>query len=594
MYEKLTYFSAKKELLANENIDIFPDVNLSILSNVTVNQFDIFFKYFCAEFSIKANCNFGAFDNILQDIIATNNDLILDSTDIVLIFYNFDFAYPDLKNDYHKLTSTELDIITNDILVYVETCLASIRSKSNALVLWPSFESYLYTAFGIKDNSFSSGVNDFIFKLNIAISNIFESVDDCYFIKTDSLCARVGEANFYDHVRSISSASPYSVTGLKTFALEFSKYARALKGKVKKCIILDCDNTLWKGIAGESEISALKIGKTGYPSEAFSKFQLFVKLLSSKGIIVALCSKNNEEDVWAVFDKHPGMELIKDDITVYRINWNNKAANIKEIAHELNLGLDSFVFVDDSEFECNLIIETLPEVDVIHMRDNPLDAIQTIIERGLFDQYTVTDEDKKRSIMYAGEAERKKSKAAVIDLQEYLKCLKIKIKIFVDDAQNIPRISQLTQKTNQFNCTTKRYSEAKVSAFISSNNSKVFTLQVEDKFGDLGIVGVIVTNSISEYDVQIDTLLMSCRALGRQIEDVFLSEVCSYFKQYDVSNITSTYIPTMKNSQVHNFFIKNGFSKVDESNELSTFLLGLDSFKEKEHVFDKVEIINGN
>lgn len=593
MYEKLTYFSAKKILMKNEKLETFTGVNISILRNVTVEQIDVFFKYFCAEFSVKANCKFGEFDTIFQDIIATNNDLINSSTDIALIFYNLDFAYPNLKNDYYKLTPTELDTITNDILVYVETCIQGIRNKSNSLILWPSFESYLYTALGIGDNSFNSGINDFIASLNISISKIFKNFNDCYFIKTDNLCARIGEDNFYDHVRCISSASPYSVRALKVFALEFSKYARALRGKVKKCIILDCDNTLWKGIVGESEVTHLKVGNVGYPSEAFSQFQRFVKLLSSKGVIVALCSKNNEEDVWAVFDEHPGMELKREDITTYRIDWSNKADNIKEIAYELNIGLDSLVFVDDSQFECNLVRDTLPEVQVIEMSDNPLESIQAIIEQGLFDQYTITDEDKKRKHMYAGAVNRKKIEAGAVDLQEYLKILKIKVNIVINDVKNIPRISQLTQKTNQFNCTTKRYSEATISAFMDSNDNDVFSLKVEDKFGDLGIVGVIVTHSLNKSDVQIDTFLMSCRALGRQIESVFLSQVCLYCKQRGISNVVTTYIPTMKNSQVRGFFTKNGFSLTGKSGDISTFLLGLGSFKEKQHVFDIVEITNG-
>jgi FkbH-like protein len=496
-----------------------------------------------------------------------------------------------LKNEYHQLTPTELDAISQDILAYVESCLANIRIKSHALVLWPSFESYLYTAFGISDNSFNSGINGFILHLNMEISKIFERYSDCYFIQTDRLCARVGEANFYDHVRSLSAAAPYSIIGLKTFALEFSKYIRALKGQAKKCIVLDCDNTLWKGIVGESDISSLVVGKAGYPSEAYYNFQIFVKLLSDKGIVIALCSKNNEADVWTVFDNHPGMLLKKEDITAYRINWNNKADNIREIAQELNLGLDSFFFVDDSAFECNLIIETLPEVDVIQMKYNPLETIQEIIERGLFDQYTMTDEDKKRHVLYADEAQRKKVKVGAVDLPTYLKSLKINIEITIDDVNNIARIAQLTQKTNQFNCTTKRYSEADILAFMTDTQSHVFALQVADKFGDLGTVGVIVTSLVNNNDVKIDTFLMSCRALGRQIEAVFLSELCSYFKTSHKVNLMGMYMPTNKNSQVRNFFSTNGFSKESESDELTTFLLALNSFKKKDHIFDSVTII---
>jgi FkbH-like protein len=593
MYEKLSYFSAKKQLLENKKLSTFTGVNISVLRNVTVEQIEVFLKYFCAEFSIKVNCNFGGFNTIVQDVLTADNDLISSSTDVALVFYNVDFAYPNLKSDYHQLTAIELEIITNDVLAYVEACISAIRSKSDALILWPSFESYFYTAFGIKDSAFSSGLNDFITSLNTKISFIFANFNDCYFIKTDNLCAKIGEANFYDHIRCISSGSPYSISGLKTFALEFSKYVRALTGKVKKCIILDCDNTLWKGIVGESELSALLVGQTGYPSEAFHKFQLFVHQLSSKGVIVALCSKNNEEDVWRVFNSHPGMVLQKKDITTYRINWLNKADNIKEISYDLNLGLDSFVFIDDSQFECNLIIETLPEVDVIQMRDNPLEVIREVIERGLFDQYTITDEDKKRKLMYAGEVKRKKNKANIINLQQYLKSLKIKVSIVADDVENIPRISQLTQKTNQFNCTTKRYSEANISAFMSSNDTKVFSLQVKDKFGDLGIVGVIITDRRNESDILIDTFLMSCRALGREIENIFLSAVCLHFKQHGTLNITSTYIPTQKNIQVSSVFINNGFLITSKTDNLTTFLLELTNVKEKKHIFDKVEMING-
>lgn len=594
MYEDLTYFSAKKMLMENDQTTTWPSLNTVILRNVTVDQIDVFYNYFCAEFSVKSHCTFGGFDTILQDIISTENQIISHFNDIIVVFYNIGFAYPILEHNYHTLTATELEAISDDILLYVETCLVNIRKNSNALVLWPSFERYLYSALGIKDNVYNGGINHFISRLNHEIAMLFEKFSDCYFINTDNLCARIGEANFYDHVRCHSAASPYTLNALKAFALEFSKYARALKGKVKKCIVLDCDNTLWKGIVGETQISHLQVGKTGYPREAFYKFQLFVKQLSRKGIIVALCSKNNEEDVWNVFEDHQGMVLTRTDITTYQVNWNNKADNMLEIAKELNLGLNALVFVDDSEFECNLMREMLPDVDVIQMNDNPLETIQEIIERGLFDQYRITSEDNNRQKMYADEVKRKNSKIGAIDLQGYLASLQINITIVIDDIKNVPRLSQLTQKTNQFNCTTKRYSEAQISSFIESSDYTVFSLQMSDKFGDLGIVGVCITQLLPNKEVAIDTFLLSCRALGRDIETVFLSTLCMYFNQTNMANIIGTYIPSKKNSQVNNFFKKNGFSAKEKSNEIVIFRLELNKFIEKEHVFSKVEVIHGN
>ena len=568
---ELTFLKVKKRLNGNKLTNL-PKVSISILRNITVDQVGDYIEYYGLQSNLDIECKFGGFDNIFQDIIALDSELVNQDSDVILVFYHLEMIYKQLSYLYPSFTLSERESATENIIKFVENCLFEIRNRSNAVVLWPSLELYVLSPLGIFDNHYNDGVNDFILDINRKLSSVFSKFLDCFLICSQSLVSRIGYNDFYDQERRISAASPYSLAALREYALESVKYIRALKGLSKKVIVCDCDNTIWGGVVGEDGVQNLQIG-SGALGGIFEEFQQMLKTLSKNGIVLALCSKNNEEDVWEVFEKHHGMVLQKNDIAAYRINWKNKIENIKSIAEELNLGLDSFVFIDDSDFECQLVRDKLSNVTVIHMTKNPIEVINTINEKGFFDRYSLTNEDALRTKMYISDSFRRKSTSSVVDISSYIQSLEINVQVSYCNSSEISRVSQLTQKTNQFNLTGKRYTEQNIKEMYQSSNFRIFTLDYNDKFGSLGLVGVAIVEIDRVCNLPaIDTFLMSCRALGRSVEYVFLDTICRKIYDMGYSSIKGIHIPTKKNKQTEDFYIRNGFEVVI-GNELSLELL---------------------
>jgi len=332
--------------------------------------------------------------------------------------------------------------------------------------------------------------------------------------------------------------------------------------KRKKCLVLDCDNTLWGGILGEDGIDGIKIGGD-YPGKAFKYFQEALLQLSKTGVILAVCSKNNENDVFEAWEKNPYMILRKDNFSAYRINWVDKATNVKEIAAELNIGLDSFVFIDDNPSERELIQQVLPMVCVPKFPEQPYELpifFKNLVDN-YFKVYTITEEDKKKTEQYKANAARAQAMNDFDDFDKYLENLDMKLTIEVANDFNIPRIAQMTQKTNQFNLTTKRYTDADIHRFIE-RGWKIWCLSVSDKFGDNGITGALMINGN-----MIDTFLLSCRILGKGIETVFLKRVMSMLKKNGYVELKAKYIPSSKNIQVKDFYETCGFECTSENEE---------------------------
>jgi FkbH-like protein len=568
---ELTFLQVKKRLNKKKSTNL-SKVNISILRNITVDQVEDYIKYYGLQSDLDIECKFGRFDNIFQDILASDSELVNQDSDVILVFYHLEMIYRQLSYLYPSFTSSERESATENIVKFVENCLFEIRNRSNAVVLWPSFELYVVSPLGIFDNHYNDGINDFILDINRKLSFVFSKFLDCFLICSQSLVSRIGYNDFYDQERRISAASPYSLVALREYALESVKYIRALKGLSKKVIVCDCDNTIWGGIVGEDGVQNLQIG-SGALGGIFEEFQHMLKTLSKNGIVLALCSKNNEEDVWEVFERHHGMVLQKNDIAAYRINWKNKIENIKSIAEELNLGLDSFVFIDDSDFECQLVRDKLSNVTVIHMTKNPIEVINTINEKGFFDRYSLTNEDVLRTKMYISDSFRRKSTSNVVDISSYIQSLEVNVQVSYCNSSEISRVSQLTQKTNQFNLTGKRYTEQNIKEMYQSSNFRIFTLDYNDKFGSLGLVGVAIVKIDRVCNLPtIDTFLMSCRALGRSVEHVFLDTICQKIYDMGYSSIKGIHIPTKKNKQTEDFYIRNGFEVV-VGNELSLELL---------------------
>jgi FkbH-like protein len=337
-------------------------------------------------------------------------------------------------------------------------------------------------------------------------------------------------------------------------------YVKAITGMNKKCIVLDLDNTLWGGIVGEDGLNGIKLGPTP-PGNAYVEFQRHILSLNQRGIILAINSKNNFEDAIEVIRKHPYMILREENFACIRINWNDKVTNMREIAEELNIGVDSVVYFDDDPVNREYMSLNLPDVLTVNMPQDPALYVPTLLDLNDFNVLKITEEDTKRGQMYRQEKKRKDFEKTASNLDDFLKQLDIKLKIRKADQFTIPRISQLTLKTNQFNLTTKRYQEEDIQKFSENGKMIVGCAQVEDKFGDNGITGVFIIKKDIEKEWVIDTFLLSCRVMGREVEKGILGHIINEARKNNVEKIKAEFIPTLKNKPVENFLPACGFKK---------------------------------
>lgn len=373
-----------------------------------------------------------------------------------------------------------------------------------------------------------------------------------------------------------------------SFKIWFEGQINAINFKRKKCLILDLDNTLWGGVLGEEGVEGIQLG-ADYPGNAYKDFQLLIKQALKAGVILAACSKNNLHDVMNAWETHPEMILKENDFSSLRINWNDKAVNIVEIANELNIGLDSLVFIDDNPRERERIKTELSEVETPDFPENPYDLVKFFYElyQNYFQVYKLSDEDLKKTEQYKDNAKRNRLLKSFDSMDEYIKNLEIELKFMIN--KNLTRVAQMTQKTNQFNLTTHRYSESDINSFIN-NNQLIFSLGVSDKFGDNGITGASIVfldkkNGIAE----IDSFLLSCRILGKGIEHIFLKLILNHLFKMGFTKVNTSYIHSSKNSQTKDFYEKNEFTLLNESEKEKNYIY---KFIHKFNINNKYKITN--
>lgn len=354
---------------------------------------------------------------------------------------------------------------------------------------------------------------------------------------------------------------PYAEKFWWRLAERAARLLSASRGARKKCIVLDCDNTIWGGVVGEDGIEGIALGDD-FPGSAFRDFQRQVAALAGGGVFVALASKNNPNDVWRVFDEHDGMVLSREQISVAQIGWGDKAEGIAEIARQLNIGIDSIVFVDDSPIEIEKIRTRLPAVTCLLAPEDPAELPLLLLNAPYFDQLRVTDEDRIRVRSFNAEKNREEMRVTTSP-EEFRRALQLTLRIGPVRPAHIGRVAQLINKTNQFNLTTRRRSEAEVAALLADEDITVLALDLEDRFGAYGIVGVAVLKATAAT-WEVDTFLLSCRALGRGVEHAFKAAIAELAREKGFERIRAFFLPTAKNVVASGFLGEVGFSKVSE------------------------------
>ena len=548
---------------------------VAFLRNVTLDPIIPYLKFLFLEEGYNAEIYMGEFNNVFQDVLDTGSAFYSHDPNMIIICLKLEAVSERITRCFSSMSQEERNKDIADSMENINLTLSRIRENSNAMILIHNFEAPIHPCYGVYDYQKRFNQVNTIRNINLQLVELVNSYDNCFIVDLDLMQSYVGYRNFIDTRYWHIGKAPYSREALMLIAKEYMKFVRASLGRNRKCLVIDCDNTLWGGIIGEDGIDGIELGQT-YPGSAYLEFQQSILDLYNRGIILAISSKNNKDDVLAVLNNHPDMVLNEEHFAIIKANWNDKVSNIKEITEGLNIGLDSMVFVDDSDFETNMVREYLPQVKVISLPKDPTVYRDTLNSCGLFDSLTVSEEDGKRGKMYKAELGRKRLKSESINLESYFASLEMEIVIGNPDSFLIPRVAQLTQRTNQFNLTTKRYSEADVKRFVESDNYEIKYLKLKDRFGDTGIVGV----AILEYNgdsALIDTFLLSCRIIGRGVEDVFLRYCIECAREKGMQKICGYYLKTKKNSQVSNFYQKRGFKVESLSDNEKRHFFSLDN-----------------
>jgi FkbH-like protein len=422
----------------------------------------------------------------------------------------------------------------------------------------------------------------FIARLNAALRPMADEagVD---LLALDARAARDGIAAWHDYGLWHRAKQEVSPAAAPMYGELVGRLLAAQQGRSYKCLVMDLDNTLWGGVIGDDGMAGIVLGQGSALGEAFVAFQDYARELGRRGVILAVCSKNDEANAWEPFDAHPEMVLKRADIACFVANWSDKAANIRAIAATLNIGLDSLVFVDDNPFERTLVRQELPMVAVPEVGDDPTGFAAMLADAGYFEGLAVTDEDRERAGQYQGNQQREALRASVTDLPSYLRSLDMLLVWRRFDAVGLARTVQLINKTNQFNLTTRRYTEAEVAAVMDDPRAFGLQLRLIDRFGDNGVIAIVIGRLQGDESVLIDTWLMSCRVLGRQVEPTTLNLVAAQARLLGARRLVGEYVPTRKNAMVRDHYEKLGFVVVEaDASGGSRAVLDLDGFRPAE------------
>ncbi len=540
----------------------FPLLKVAVLRNFTLEPLLPVIKGEVALSGFHPKVQVGGFDTIAQDVLDPTSELYAFAPNLIFLAQWLEGLSPALVTRFTSLSSAQVTDEMERVLTMIGHFITVLRRHSKAPIVINNFMLPLFPALGILDAQSESHQTHAFLRLNRELRDRLEQFPDVYLMDVMGLMARIGGAQGMDERYWQVGRAPIGSNALLPWGREYGKFVRALGGKARKCLVLDCDNVLWGGIVGEDGLKNIHLGKT-YPGSCYQTFQSEILNLHDRGVILALCSKNNEADVLEVLKDHPDMILREDNFATWQINWEDKVANLMRIAQDLNIGLDSMVFVDDSQFECGQVRERLPQVAVLCLSGDPSLFRTKLQEQGYFDTLALSQEDKRRNQMYRDDADRKRLVASAGSLEEYLTKLKMVAQIGPVDELMIPRVAQLTQKTNQFNLTTRRYTESDIRAFIANPATDVFFLKLSDCISDMGLVGVMIIRYQDQQAV-IDSFLLSCRVLGRGVEDMFMTQVLALAQARGCHTILGQYIATAKNSPVADFLGRFGFQMVAE------------------------------
>jgi FkbH-like protein len=566
----------KKDIL-NSGIN-FLEKKIAILGGSTTSELINFLDIFLLNIGIKASFYESDYGKYLEEALFDNKDLEQFNPDVIYIHT----TSKNIDNFPGFSSTTDLTQSLVDEEVKKYTSIWSSLDKFNAIIIQNNFELPAYRTLGNLDAIDFRGRVNFTNQLNVLLHQEIANHKSVFLNDIHYLSSMIGLTSWHDNRLWSTYKYAASFHGLVFLAQNINKIISAAFGLNKKNLVLDLDNTLWGGVIGDDGIKKIKIGEDGSIGEAFKNFQLELKRLKDSGILLSVASKNEIENAYLGLS-HPDGILKKDDFASIKANWEPKDQNIQRMAKDINLGLDSFVFIDDNPAERALVEENLPTVSVPKVGNDPNKYFEFIDKEGYFERVTLAADDLDRSRYYSENQARTNIEAKFKSQDEFLKSLEMKAKINYFDDLSLERITQLINKTNQFNLTTKRYSIKEVIKLKEDKSIFSFYGRLADRFGDNGLISVLIAKNI-DNSLHIDSWLMSCRVLKRGMEYSMFNFLLEIARKNNFESIRGTYIPTKKNKMVEKLYLDLGFELISESKNENTYMIKiLESTSDLDH-----------
>ena len=517
------------------------------------------------------------YNQVERQFLDPSSELYQTDADFIVLFQ----STHKLGEKHSLLSPSQQESLAEERLAFVASVCENpmLASKKIICLNYPEIEDTVFGSYATKvTSSFTYQVR----KLNMGLMDLSQRYANLFICDIAGLQNKLGRDMMFAPNVYVSTEMVLSIDALPYVASRVMDIICAIKGQFKKCLILDLDNTVWGGVIGDDGLEGIQLGHGLGIGKAFTEFQMWVKKLKQRGVIICVASKNNEETAKEPFEKHPDMVLKLEDIAVFQANWETKVDNIRTIQRILNIGFDSMVFLDDNPFERNIVRENIPGITVPELPQDPGEYLEYLYSLNLFETASYSQADKDRTKQYQVEAQRVSLQKTFSNEADFLKSLDMTSVVSGFNKFNTPRVAQLSQRSNQFNLRTVRYTEADIEALGQNPDVIDLSFTLEDKFGDNGLIAVIIMKKQDEETLFIDTWFMSCRVLKRGMEDFTLNTMVEAAREKGYKRIVGEYLPTPKNKMVENHYPSLGFQKL-EGTPTAQYVLDVEQYQTREN-----------
>lgn len=555
-----------------ESLSLQP-YRLAVLRSFTVEPLVPILRAACFVVGLDLTVHVGEFNAYAQEMLDAESALYRFEPDACLLAVQTRDLAPELWSGIADLNADEREAVAARVVDGYRDLIAAFRAHSRAHLIVHTLEEPITASEGILDGMSARGQSMIVRGINDELRQVASAESGVYVLDYDALVARHGRVKWHDERKWLTMRMPVAAHNLNHLVSEWMRFLHPLTGRVAKALAIDLDNTLWGGVVGEDGLEGIKLGAE-YPGAAYQNVQRVLLDFYRRGILLCVCSKNNEADAVEALEKHPGMLLRPEHFAASRINWNDKAQSLRELAAELNIGTDALALLDDNPVEREHVRAELPDVTIIELPRDPTGFAAALRDNPVFERLSLSDEDRARGALYASQRVRAEVDRRHLTREDFYRDLRQEAEIVEVTPHTLARVAQLTQKTNQFNLTTRRRTGPEIADMLARESWHVYALRVRDRFGDNGLVGVAIAGEMGEtWDVE--TFLLSCRVINRTVETALLAHLVKQAREHGASRIQGWFLPTKKNAPAREFYAAHGFSRVEENEHGSLWALDL-------------------